>query len=95
MTIVTTAPGQLEIIPISDSEWRVSDPRRRHDDALCLVGFVQRVEGAFEVTVIGRPREREYFRSLGEATQFLGTATNEFGLPAGASPRRPATQGGV
>jgi hypothetical protein len=95
MTMVTTAPGQLEIIPISESEWRVSDPRRRYDDALCLVGFVQRIDGAFEVTVIGRPRERQYFRSFGEATQFLGTATTEFGQPAGPASRRTATQGGV
>jgi hypothetical protein len=77
MSIVTTAPShrgirQLEIIRISDCEWRVSDPRRRDDDALCLIGFIQRVDDVFEVTLIGRPRDRHYFRSFGEATGFLG-----------------------
>jgi hypothetical protein len=95
MSMVTTAPGQLEIIQISDTEWRVSDPRRRHDDALCLIGFVQRVDGVFEVTLIGRPRDRQYFRSFADATQFLGASTPDFGAIASAPLRRTATQGGV
>ncbi|MCU1544279.1 MAG: hypothetical protein JWM50_2144 [Microbacteriaceae bacterium] len=95
MSMVTTAPGQLEIIAISDAEWRVSDPSRRQDDALCLVGFVQRVDDVFEVTLIGRPRERLYFASFDEATCFLGVSARDSRSPAQAPRRRTSTQGGA
>jgi hypothetical protein len=85
MSTATTAPARLEIIRISHDEWRVSDPRRRYDDALCLIGFVQRVDGVFEVTVIGRPRERHYFRTFADATEFLGHAGDDTTL-RGAGP---------
>jgi hypothetical protein len=95
MSMVTTAPGKLEIIAISDAEWRVSDPSRRQDDALCLIGFVQRVDNLFEVTSIGRPRERLYFPSFDEATRFLGVSARDSGRPAQAQRRRTSTQGGA
>jgi hypothetical protein len=81
MSIVTTAPTRLEIIRISDVEWRVSDPRRRDDDALCLIGFVQRVDDVFEVTAIGRPRERHYFRTFDDATAFLARSGGDATRP--------------
>jgi hypothetical protein len=82
MTIVTTTPPhqgitQLEIIRISGCEWRVSDPRRRDDDALCLIGFIQQIDGVFEVTLIGHPRDRHYFRTFDEATGFLGRSQGD------------------
>jgi hypothetical protein len=61
----------LTVLPISEREWRVSDPAQPHDDALCLVGFVQQIGGSFETTVIGRPLDREYFTSLDEAVASL------------------------
>jgi len=64
----------LLVLAISPTEWRVSDPRRRDDDALCLIGFVQQVDDVFETTQIGRPRERHYFRSLEAAVDHLAAS---------------------
>lgn len=66
-----TLECELTVIPISDYEWRISDPARRADDALCLIGFVQEMAGTFEVTRIGAPLERHYFRTLSSAIDFL------------------------
>jgi hypothetical protein len=63
----------VTILSISDTEWRVSDPRRRQDDALCLIGFVQQIGDVFETLAISRPHERRYFGSLQAAiTDLVG-----------------------
>ena len=61
----------VTVLSISDSEWRVSNPRIRQDDALCLLGFVQQVGGVFETTRIARPRERRYYATLQAAIESL------------------------
>ncbi|WP_354025087.1 hypothetical protein [Conyzicola nivalis] len=59
------------VLPISATEWRISDPRRSENDALCLIGFVQQIDQVFETTRIGRPLERRFFVSLSAAVEFL------------------------
>jgi hypothetical protein len=71
MPTTTTTVSRLQLTPLSGTEWRVSDPRRREDDALCLVGFVQFIGGLFEVTKIGEPRERHYFATMDQAMHDL------------------------
>ena len=71
MTTTATPHDDVLVLAISATEWRVSDPRRRDDDALCLVGFVQQVGDVFETTQIGRPRERHYFHTLQHAVDHL------------------------
>ena len=71
MTETTTPHDHVLVLAISNTEWRVSDPRRRDDDALCLIGFVQQVDDVFETTQIGRPRERHYFHTLQHAVDHL------------------------
>ena len=66
-----TLQGQVLVLPISDTEWRISDPRRSQDDALCLIGFVQQIDQVFETTRIGRPLERRYFETLSAAVGYL------------------------
>ena len=56
---------------LSPTEWRVSDRRIAADDPAALVGFIQRVDDAFEVTNFGRTRERSYFSSFDRATASL------------------------
>jgi hypothetical protein len=70
---IATQHDNILVLPISDSEWRISDPRRRADDALCLIGFVQRVGAAYETTLIGRPLERRYFQSFEAAVDYLAS----------------------
>jgi hypothetical protein len=61
----------LTVIPISEREWRVSDPTRRDDDALCLIGFIERIADLYETTKIGSPRERRRFPTLSAALAYL------------------------
>ncbi|WP_285116748.1 hypothetical protein [Leifsonia sp. fls2-241-R2A-40a] len=57
----------LEVSEISDREWRVSDTRSAAEGAPPLVGFILQLDGMFEVTQIGRPGRRTYFRSFDAA----------------------------
>ena len=61
----------VEIIPLSPTEWRVADHTITQDDPSALLGFIQIVGSAFEVTNLGRPRERAYFSSFDRATASL------------------------
>jgi hypothetical protein len=64
-------PADVEITAISPTEWRVADHAIEHDDPTALLGFIQIVGTAFEVTNLGRPRERAYFTSFDRATASL------------------------
>ncbi|TFC96037.1 MULTISPECIES: hypothetical protein [Cryobacterium] len=61
----------IGINALSPTEWRVSDRMVADGDPAALVGFIQRVDDAFEVTNFGRPRERSYFSSFDRATASL------------------------
>ena len=71
MTDLRQSAPTLEVLPLSDHEWRVSDPDRPSNDALCLIGFIERIGSVFETTVIGQPLKREYFATLHEAVDSL------------------------
>jgi hypothetical protein len=74
-TVPVSQTAGLDVLALSETEWRVSDPTRRADDALCLIGFIQRVGRVFEVTVLGRPRERHYCGSFDAALHCLVAAS--------------------
>jgi hypothetical protein len=67
---VSYATG-LAVIPLSDTEWRISDPAHRNEDARSLIGFIQYIHHHYEITVIGRPGEREYTHSFKAAIDHL------------------------
>lgn len=54
----------LEVAEISDREWRVCDTRVAALGAPPVVGFILQLDGMFEVTQIGKPGHRTYFRSF-------------------------------
>ncbi|TFC29467.1 hypothetical protein E3O53_13815 [Cryobacterium sp. TMT2-18-3] len=67
-----TPPARnIGINELSPTEWRISDRMIADGDPAALVGFIQRVDDAFEVTDFGRPRERAYFSSFDRATASL------------------------
>jgi hypothetical protein len=70
-TVPVSHTTGLAVFALSDTEWRISDPSRHPDDARSLLGFVQRTNTMYEVTVIGRPRERHYSESFDGALQHL------------------------
>ncbi|WP_431247475.1 hypothetical protein [Leifsonia xyli] len=61
----------LEVSEISDHEWRVSDTRVAALGAPPVVGFILQLDAMFEVTQIGRPGRRTYFRSFEAAINEL------------------------
>ena len=61
----------VEVIALSDREWRVSDPTKVERDGMALLGFVELVEATYEVTVLGEPRRRLYFGSFEESVHAL------------------------
>ncbi|WP_431221251.1 hypothetical protein [Leifsonia xyli] len=60
-----------EVSEISDHEWRVSDARVAALGAPPVVGFILQLDAMFEVTQIGRPGRRTYFRSFEAALNEL------------------------
>ena len=71
MDTASLHPSGLELIAISETEWRVSDPAVDDEDALALLGFVQRVGAGFEVTSIGHPGEHPVLPDLDAALERL------------------------
>jgi len=65
------APAELEVTELSPTEWRVSDAARPEGDPAGLLGFIQRIGAAYEVTNLCRLRERSYFSSFDRATASL------------------------
>lgn len=70
----TYADYGVDVVEISASEWRVSLAGRDDDDPRCLLGFVQQVDGMFEVTEICRPGKRSYHRQFETALAQLRAA---------------------
>jgi hypothetical protein len=63
----------LAVIALSETEWRISDPNRRSDDARSLIGFIQLIHHRYEITVIGRPGQRHYTHSFDAAIHYLAS----------------------
>lgn len=61
----------LGLTELSPTEWRVVDALRPPDDASRVLGFIQRVGDAYEVTSLIRLRERTYFSSFERAAASL------------------------
>lgn len=64
---------EVRITELSPTEWRICDSSLADGDPSAVLGFIQKVGGAFEVTDIGRLRERTYFSSFDRAaSSFAG-----------------------
>jgi hypothetical protein len=61
----------LAVMALSETEWLISDPAGRSDDARSLIGFIQYVHHRYETTVIGRSGDRHYAYSFDAAIHFL------------------------
>ncbi|MFO7691038.1 MAG: hypothetical protein R6W83_10890 [Cryobacterium sp.] len=61
----------LDLTELSPTEWRVTDIHRAEGDPSAVLGFIQNVGGAFEVTNLARLRERSYFSTFGRAAASL------------------------
>lgn len=61
----------LGLTKLSPTEWRVTDAHRDESDPAAVLGFIQNVGGAFEVTNLVRLRERSYFSTFDRAAASL------------------------
>ncbi|WP_167046732.1 hypothetical protein [Salinibacterium sp. ZJ454] len=59
--------GDLDVLALSASEWRIFDNRFSPDNALGLLGFVEETRNRFEVLQIGRPGEITRYGTLSQA----------------------------
>ncbi|MET4781563.1 hypothetical protein [Glaciihabitans sp. UYNi722] len=68
----------IEIVALSNGEWRVCDSRLPNDDARRVLGFIESKNGAYEVFQLGRAFEWFVFDSLAEATaHFTGVSAKQ------------------
>ncbi|TFB50280.1 hypothetical protein [Cryobacterium tagatosivorans] len=66
---------EVRITELSATEWRICDRSIPDGDPSAVLGFIQQVEGAYEVTRLGSLRERTYFSSFERAAaSFAGRA---------------------
>jgi hypothetical protein len=61
----------IAVIEISDFEWRVSDLRRREEDGMAVLGFVESTKLGYEATGIDDPCVRRAFATLEFAVDHL------------------------
>jgi len=61
----------LGVAELSPTEWWVCDRMIANGDPLASLGFVRRVGDFFEVTNLGRLREKTYFSSFERAAASL------------------------
>lgn len=63
--------GGISITELSPREWRICDEHIAEGDPAALLGFIQRVADAYEVTNLRRLWERSYYSSFERATASL------------------------
>ncbi|KFF60298.1 hypothetical protein JF66_05295 [Cryobacterium sp. MLB-32] len=69
------AAHNISVTPLSPTEWRVRDAALEENDPAGLLGFIQRVRTAYEVTNLGVLRERRYFSSFDRAAASLAPSS--------------------
>lgn len=69
-----TFPQQLEVMELSDHEWRVCDAEIDEGDANRVLAFVEKRGWYYELTRLRSPGERMRFSSLTATLAALGTA---------------------
>lgn len=72
------SPG-VDIVEISPEEWCVRDRAVPTDDPRAVLGFIQRLDDAYEVTNLRRLRERSYFSRFAPAAASLASRSSLVG----------------
>jgi len=66
---VQATPEGVVVVAMSATQWRVGDAPGLGLDPLLLRGFIVRIGDVFEVSEIGKPRDRRYYSSFDDAVR--------------------------
>jgi len=72
---------ELALTELSPTEWRVAKASAAENDPTGLLGFIQRIGSAYEVTDLGHVRERSYYSSFCRAIASLSPAALHHFIP--------------
>ena len=61
----------VEVLSVSDTEWRIRDASQPPSDVTSLLGFVSVIGETYEVMYMGQPRMRRYFANFDDALSDL------------------------
>ena len=76
MIAVTLEANQLEVSPLSSSEWIVSDAALAKNEGVGVVAYIESRLGVFELLELNNPAERNYFDSLSAAIASIGYSSS-------------------
>ena len=79
MIAITLEANQLEVRPLSSSEWIVSDVAVARNEGLGAVAYVESRLGVFELLELNKPADRNYFDSLSAAIASIGYSASRAG----------------
>jgi hypothetical protein len=84
---LSIARDDLQVIPLSATEWRVSDARYAGDDGRSVLGYIGESRGVYEVVEFSDPVRFSFFDTVDEAlTHLAGTAARRLGpVPVSAA----------
>lgn len=63
----------VEVLPIPNGGWRVSDKTIDECDGVGVLGFVEEIESRFETFMLGAPGHRHVCETFAEAVELLAT----------------------
>jgi hypothetical protein len=80
---MSTIRNDVQVVPLSDKEWRVSDSRFAGDDGRSVLGYIGETRGMYEVVEISDPVRFSFFPTADDALKHLaGTASRRlFAVP--------------
>lgn len=73
-TGITLTRDHVVAVPLSESEWKVTDDRLPDDDGRSVVGFIGRRSDVYEVVELGDPVRFSVFTSVEAALGHLAAA---------------------
>jgi hypothetical protein len=72
MIAITPDSDELEVTPLSCSEWLVPDTALPKNEGVGVVADIESRFGIYELLELNKPAERNYFDTLGAAVASIG-----------------------
>jgi hypothetical protein len=82
---MSIARDDLQVIPLSSKEWRVSDARYAYDDGRSVLGYIGESRGVFEVVEFSDPVRYSFFPTVDDALSHLAHTASRRMVPVSAA----------